>query len=517
MLTRFIRSLGMVMLLAMTALSVRAQSSAETSVRIAIGLEAARAGSGRLLLFARKIDPVAKEPITSVDVSQFGYKNEFVAAREVTGLIAGQRLRFDATDLAFPVSLNRLPSGAYWMQALLDSDHSYAYSGRGGGDVVSEVVRVTLPLNGSVPTLTLSTTLPMPGLWEYPSVGPMFKPEEAATVNARIKPFFFTSPALSAFMGRPIQMRGLVLTPEGYDRGKERYPVVYFTQGFTATMTFLADAAHAVMGYTHDGRLPPMIWVFLDESGPTGTHEFADSVNNGPWGKALTAELIPDIERHYRTDRTAAGRFVMGHSSGGWAALWLQIHYPKMFGGAWATAPDFCDFTHFWGADITQPGGLMTAVSWQPVEEVLGEYGGQMASFEWVFSPRGPDGRPMRLYDRTTLVIDPQVAAYWRQNWDLSQIIRSRWAELAPDLDGKVRVIVGDKDEAGLDDSARRLHAAFQAVGGRATFTYLPGKGHFNLYSEGAERMALRRKIAWQMWRVARPKSKLTDPGPPHP
>ncbi len=39
-----------------------------------------------------------------------------------------------------------------------------------------------------------------------------------------------------------------------------------------------------------------MIWVFLDESSPTGTHEFADSVNNGPWGQALTTEFIPYFE-----------------------------------------------------------------------------------------------------------------------------------------------------------------------------------------------------------------------------
>jgi hypothetical protein len=108
-------------------------------------------------------------------------------------------------------------------------------------------------------------------------------------------------------------------------------------------------------------------------------------------------------------------------------------------------------------------------------------------------------------------------APYWRKNRDISQIIRNRWAELAPDLDGKVRVIVGDKDEADLDDSARRLQAAFEAVGGRASFTYMPGKGHFDLYAEGSERMALRRKIAREMWKVARPSSPLTDPGPPPP
>jgi hypothetical protein len=226
--------------------------------------------------------------------------------------------------------------------------------------------------------------------------------------------------------------------------------------------------------------------------------------------------LIPHLESRYRTDGTMESRFLTGHSSGGWAALWLQVNYPKTFGGAWATAPDFSDFTNFWGIDIVQPDAVMKEISFERLEETLGEYGGQMASFEWVCSPRGTAGRPLPLYDRTTRRIDPEVAAYWRKHWDISEIIRDRWAELAPDLDGKVRVIVGEEDEAGLDDAARKLEAAFKESGGNATFTYLPDKGHGDLYSEGDERMALRRKIAWEMWKMARPKSTLTDPVASH-
>jgi enterochelin esterase-like enzyme len=48
------------------------------------------------------------------------------------------------------------------------------------------------------------------------------------------------------------------------------------------------------------GKAPPMIWVGIDQSSPTGTSEFVNSVNNGPWGQALTAELIPYLERQYR-------------------------------------------------------------------------------------------------------------------------------------------------------------------------------------------------------------------------
>ena len=107
------------------------------------------------------------------------------------------------------------------------------------------------------------------------------------------------------------------------------------------------------------GEMPPMIWVFLDHSSATGTHEFADSVNNGPWGKALTRELIPRLEKSYRMDGRASGRFLTGHSSGGWSTLWLQTRYPKLFGGTWSTSPDSSDFHDFTGVDLYAAGANM--------------------------------------------------------------------------------------------------------------------------------------------------------------
>ena len=51
-------------------------------------------------------------------------------------------------------------------------------------------------------------------------------------------------------------------------------------------------------------------------------------------------------------DGKASGRFLNGHSSGGWATLWLQVTYPKVFGGTWSTSPDSSDFHHFTGPDL---------------------------------------------------------------------------------------------------------------------------------------------------------------------
>src|SRR3546814_4636404 len=100
------------------------------------------------------------------------------------------------------------------------------------------------------------------------------------------------------------------------------------------------------------GERPPMSWVILDQHIATGTHEFADSANNGPWGAALTTEAIPALEAKYRMDARPSGRFLNGHSSGGWSTLWLQVAYPKIFGGTWPTAPDASDFHDFTNINI---------------------------------------------------------------------------------------------------------------------------------------------------------------------
>lgn len=68
------------------------------------------------------------------------------------------------------------------------------------------------------------------------------------------------------------------------------------------------------------GQMPPMIWVVPDMNAPGGPTEFADSVNNGPWGRAFSNELVPYLDQAYRTSAKPEARFLTGHSSGGWAA-----------------------------------------------------------------------------------------------------------------------------------------------------------------------------------------------------
>ena len=468
--------------------------------------------SGRLLVF---VGPASGDG-AAVDMNIMSPESVYVLAKEVSHLAAGETIDIDADSLVFPRPLSEAAAGTYRVQAVLDVGHTYNYEGRAPGDLISSPVSIDLPFSAS-PTLTLAQIVPEPP-------DPL---ADRSDVASALKPLDFVSPLLTQFWGRDIHMRGWILLPPGYEKQPaEKYPTVYFTHGFGGTLQGLrARYAPILYDRMKQGKMPEMIWVLLDESSPTGTHEFADSVNNGPWGKALTTELIPRIEADYRMDARTSGRFLQGHSSGGWATLWLQTHYPKIFGGTWSTSPDPSDFHFFSTIDLyaknanfyRDSNGVATPIlrdhgqaratmqQLAGLESVLGDYGGQLGSFEWVFSPRGPDGRPQHLFNRDTGAIDPGVASYWRTHYDIVEYLNNNWNSIGPDLRGKIHLVVGTDDTFYLDGAAHSLESALNKLGGQPHFTFLPGRSHFNVYVVGEDRFALFDQIAAEMYQVARP------------
>src|SRR5690625_3743499 len=399
----------------------------------------------------------------------------------------------------------------------------------------SPVVEVRFGDEADVPTLALTRALdhkrqPWTVSGRVPEDQRADRKTQIAAARKHSRAIHFQSAALTRFWGRPMHIRGWVLLPPGYVKQADRhYPTVYLTHGFGARLPYLAYKATTSYAQMRKGDIPPMIWVFLDESSPRGTHEFADSANNGPWGTALTQELIPHLEAQYRMDGKPDGRFLTGHSSGGWATLWLQVRYPKIFGGTWSTSPDSSDFRNFTGADLYAPDANVyykpdgspiplvrshgkvrsTFKQFAQLERVLGPYGGQMASFEWVFSPKGPDGRPVPMFDRDTGKVNPKVARYWRDHYDIAYRIKTRWPELEPDLDGKIHLIVGTAETFYLSESARLLKKVLDSVGARAEVEFLPGKTHFDLFAKGDNRHWLMQQIAWAMYHHARPDADI--------
>jgi hypothetical protein len=139
------------------------------------------------------------------------------------------------------------------------------------------------------------------------------------------------------------------------------------------------------------------------------------------------------------------------------------------------------------------------------LEEVLGPYGGQLSSFDWVFSPKGTDGAPEPMFDRQTGRVDPHVVAYWHDHYDLAHLTEANWAERGPDLKGRIHVIVGTADTFYLDGAAHKFEAVLTRLGANPHFTYLPDRTHFDLYGVAKDPYALFDQIGAEMYAIARP------------
>lgn len=409
----------------------------------------------------------------------------------------GTPLRFEP-KFAHPTSWKALAKEKVYLQAILDRDLGGQSFHNAPGNGYSKPV-LHDPTRSSSIQLLIDRTIP----------------ERKFAETERVKYFEVQSKLLSAFHKKPMKLRAGVALPKSFAKaGKQRFPVVYEIPGFGGNhfMAPLRQENTDVAGVE-------MLWVMLDPGCRLGHHVFADSDNNGPYGKALIEEFIPALEAKFRGVGQPGARFVTGHSSGGWSSLWLQVTYPDFFGGVWSTAPDPVDFRDFQLVDIYDPKqnlffdgkgkdrplarkGKKVLMHYKPfsdMEVVMGR-GGQLQSFEAVFSPKGKDGKPMPLWDRNTGVIDLNVAKSW-ERYDIRLILERNWKTLGPKLAGKLHVYMGAVDTFYLDGATRLLQTSQRKIGSDAVIEIFPDRDHGNLMDA-----AMRKRIAGEMAKAVRGK-----------
>lgn len=412
-------------------------------------------------------------------------------AKDVKDWQPGQPLVLDGKALGFPVTMEKVPRATYSIQAVMDFDRGERSFSTAEGNGYSRTIRRELDgtASGSVELRIVQ----------------VYKAKPFVETD-RVKLVDIESKLLTAFHGRPTHLRAGVVLPSSFaTQPQRRYPVVYEIPGFGGT--HVGARAASERNATNVAGVE-MIYVILDPSCRLGHHVFADSANNGPCGRALLSELIPYLEAKYRGIGTGQARFVTGHSSGGWSSLWLQVTYPDHFNGVWSTSPDPVDFRDFQRIDLTKPDANMfldargekrplARLGSKPVlfyrrfsdlEEVMG-HGGQLASFEAVFSPRGPDGRPRKLWDRTTGTIDAETAKTW-ERYDIRIVLERNWKALAPKLAGKLHVWTGGEDTFYLEGAVMRLKESLAKLGSDAAIEIHPGRNH------GLRDKAIRDRIA---------------------
>jgi hypothetical protein len=312
-----------------------------------------------------------------------------------------------------------------------------------------------------------------------------------------IKRIKFQSKLLSEFWGRPMYLGATILLPRGYDDNpKMYYPVDYIQGHFSlrAPKGFRTDDPgednrRGRRGYEFyktwiSDECPRMILVTFQHPCPYFDDSYAvNSANCGPYGDAIMQELIPKIEEQFRIIREPYARVLEGGSTGGWESLALQIFYPDFFGGCFSYCPDPVDFRDVQGINIYEDKNMyhrsqgwykvpipysrradgsiiLTSEQINKYELVLGTRGRSAEQWDiWqaVYGPVGEDGYTKLLYDKKTGDIDPEVARYWKEHYDLRYHLERNWAEIGPKLIGKLYIFTGDMDTFYLNNAVYLL------------------------------------------------------------
>jgi hypothetical protein len=475
---------------------------------------------GRLLLLLSIDD--SDEP--RFQISDISLRTQQIFGIDVEGWKPGQEASFDGGVLGYPMeSLDAIPPGTYTVQALL---HKYETFHRGDGYTLKlPMDRGEGQQWNRAPGNLFSKPRKIaigPGRQEtvHIALDQVIPPISDPPETKYIKHIRILSERLTKFWGRPMYVGAHILLPDGFEEHPQaRYPLIINHGHFTYTLEgfreepaspglkpdfsdrfhlagynrIQQDAAHQFYKDWTGHGFPRMLIVEIQHPNPYYDDSYAvNSANLGPYGEAINEELIPCIEKKYRGLGAGWARFLYGGSTGGWEALASQIFYPDNYNGCYAACPDPIDFRAYTVVDIykdtnayffegpwkriPRPGyrnylGHLSATIEQMnrLELVLGgtcsRSGGQWDIWQAVFSPVGDDGYPKPIWDKRTGVIDHAVAAYWRENYDLSYILQRDWEKgLGKKLQGKIHIYVGDMDNYYLNNAVYLVEEFLRSI-----------------------------------------------------
>ena len=460
---------------------------------------------GRMLLLL-STDP-SEEPRMQINDTP---RTQMVFGIDIDGLKPEESVFVDEKAWGYPLrSLRDVPPGEYYVQALL---HRYETFHRADGKVVklpmdrgegqhwniapgnlySKPVKITITKNNTPVRIVLDQEIP-----------PISAPADTRYVrHIRIQ-----SELLSNFWGRPMYLSAIVLVPEGFDEHPEvHYPLMLFHDHFVDGIDdfrteppdpnlkpdyserfhisgynrIQQEEAHKFYQQWISPKFPRYLVVKIQHANPYYDDSYAvNSANLGPYGDAIETELMPALEKKFRSIGQGWARFTYGGSTGGWESLAVQIFYPDHYNGVFAACPDPIDFRAYTLIDlykdtnafyiegahkrVAQPGmrdylGHVTITiqdsnAYELALGTKGRSGEQWDIWQAVYGPVGADGYPQPIFNKETGEIDHQVAAYWKEHFDLRAILEMNWPTLGPKLQGKIHIYCGSADTYFLDDA----------------------------------------------------------------
>src|SRR6186713_981892 len=153
-------------------------------------------------------------------------------------------------------------------------------------------------------------------------------------------------------LGDPHVRKVAVWLPPQYDgfRGRRRFPVLYDLVGFTGSglshanwKPFGDNVPERAARLIHEERMGPAIIVFPDCFTALGGNQYVNSSAIGNYADYLTKEIVPFVDREFRTLPSREHRGCFGKSSGGYGAI---IHGMK-YAGTWGAIADHSGDAYF--------------------------------------------------------------------------------------------------------------------------------------------------------------------------
>jgi len=445
---------------------------------------------------------------------------------DVENLQPGEVAVIDETALGYPPeSLRDIPEGDYFVQGLINI---YTRFQRSDGHVIwahmdkwegQQFNRSPENLHSTVQSVRLDTEA---GYTVALSLDQTIPPVDVPPDTPWVKHIKIQSEMLSEFWGHPIHIGAIVLLPQGYEEHPDvLYPVHYQQGHFSLRPPYgfrheppEEGNPRARRGYEFyktwiSEDFPRMFVVTIQHPCPYFDDSYAvNSANCGPFGDAIITELIPHLEERFRMIPKPYARVMSGGSTGGWESLAVQVFYPDFFSGTWPHYPDPIDFRYYLLTNIYEDenafekefGWLtlerpfmrdihgqvqVTLRQLSRMEAVLGSKGRsgqQLDIWQAVYGPVGDDGYPRPIWDKLTGKIDPDVARYFKENYDLVHIIKRDWKTLGAKLKGKLHVYCGDMDNYYLNEAVYELEEFLEGTTDPyydGVFEYgRPRKGH---------------------------------------
>lgn len=301
-------------------------------------------------------------------------------------------------------------------------------------------------------------------------------------MRGRLDALEFESEALKGNpLGDPARRPLWVYLPPGYaGEPDRRFPTIYLLQGLAGQLdawrnrAFLRRNTPELMDELFSRKeTPPCLLVYVDAWTSIGGSQFLDSAATGRYHTYLCEEIVPFIDRQYRTVAEAAHRGIAGKSSGGYGAMVTPMLRPDLFGGLATHAgdalfetcylPEFREsvralrdeyegsFEKFWADFRSRP-----AFSKKSDEVLLNDW--CMAA---CYSADA-DGTVRLPYDTATGQLIPEVWERWLR-WDPVRMVPAHVQALRR-LRG-IYIDAGKRDQYSLDLGAEAFYRALKQAG----------------------------------------------------